>query len=93
MVVYAATVLYQITILFQECCMLCNRGDKECESVRFKNCFTYCIISSYYVCRNLPLSLLIGIPIVTLCYLLVNIAFFAVLDYHQILSSETVALV
>ena len=43
--------------------------------------------------RNLPLSLLIGIPIVTVCYLLVNISYFAVLSYEEILKADAVALV
>ncbi len=41
----------------------------------------------------MPLSLLIGIPIVTLSYILVNISFFAILSYDEVLNSETVALV
>lgn len=43
--------------------------------------------------RTLPLSLLIGIPIVTLSYLVVNLSFFATLSYEQILQSDAVALV
>lgn len=43
--------------------------------------------------RNLPLSLLIGIPIVTLSYVLVNVSYFAILSYDEILSAKTVALV
>ena len=44
-------------------------------------------------CRTMPIALFIGIPVVALCYLLVNIAFFAVLCYEDILSAEAVALV
>ena len=43
--------------------------------------------------RTMPIALFIGIPVVALCYLLVNIAFFAVLSYEDILSAEAVALV
>lgn len=43
--------------------------------------------------RTLPLSLTIGIPIVAVSYTLVNIAYFAVLSYEQILQAEAVALV
>ena len=43
--------------------------------------------------RTMPIVLFIGIPVVALCYLLVNIAFFAVLSYEDILSAEAVALV
>ena len=35
----------------------------------------------------------LGVPIVVLCYLLVNLAFFAVLSYEQIESAEAVGLV
>lgn len=43
--------------------------------------------------RTLPLSLTIGIPIVAVSYTLVNMAYFAVLSYEQILQAEAVALV
>ena len=43
--------------------------------------------------RTLPLSLLIGVPIVAASYLLVNVSFFAILTYDQILSAQAVALV
>ena len=41
----------------------------------------------------MPIALFIGIPVVALCYLLVNIAFFVVLSYEDILGAEAVALV
>lgn len=47
----------------------------------------------WYLDRTLPLSVLIGIPIVALCYLVVNFSFFAILSYEQILRADTVALV
>ena len=43
--------------------------------------------------RTMPIALFIGILVVALCYLLVNIAFFAVLSYEDILNAEAVALV
>lgn len=43
--------------------------------------------------RMMPIGLFIGIPVVALCYLLVNIVFFAVLSYEDILSADAVALV
>ena len=36
---------------------------------------------------------MIGVPIVSVCYLLINISFFVVLSYDQIKSAEAVALV
>ena len=47
----------------------------------------------YFFNRTIPIALFIGIPVVAVCYLLVNIAFFAVLSYEEILSAEAVALV
>ncbi|XP_015233718.1 PREDICTED: B(0,+)-type amino acid transporter 1 isoform X2 [Cyprinodon variegatus] len=41
--------------------------------------------------RNLPLAIIIGIPLVTVCYVLVNIAYFTVMTPSQLLSSSAVA--
>lgn len=41
--------------------------------------------------RNLPLSIMIGIPLVTVCYVLVNIAYLAVLTPAEIEVSSAVA--
>ncbi|OQR68440.1 b0-type amino acid transporter 1-like [Tropilaelaps mercedesae] len=41
--------------------------------------------------RNVPLSIVLGIVLVTVIYSLTNIAFFVVLDTSQILSSDVVA--
>ncbi|XP_006816949.1 b(0,+)-type amino acid transporter 1-like [Saccoglossus kowalevskii] len=41
--------------------------------------------------RNLPLSIMIGIPLVTLCYLLVNISYFTVMSPDELLASSAVA--
>ena len=43
--------------------------------------------------RDLPLSILIGIPLVTCCYVLVNIAYLAVLTPAEIKLSTAVAVV
>ena len=43
--------------------------------------------------RNLPLSILIGIPLTTGCYVLVNIAYLTVLGPEKIIQSEAVAMV
>ncbi|XP_064393081.1 b(0,+)-type amino acid transporter 1-like [Halichondria panicea] len=42
--------------------------------------------------KTLPRSLFIAVPIVALCYLLVNISYFGVLSYQQILAGEAIAL-
>ena len=48
------------------------------------------ILFSY---RDLPLSILIGIPLVTVCYVLVNIAYLAVLTPAEVMESSAVAVV
>ncbi|XP_068250090.1 b(0,+)-type amino acid transporter 1 isoform X5 [Palaemon carinicauda] len=40
---------------------------------------------------NLPRAIIIGLPLVTICYLLVNISYLAVMSPEELLSSETVA--
>ncbi len=48
---------------------------------------------SFTTIRTVPLAILIGVPLVTISYLLVNVTFFAILSHDQILSSDAVALV
>ncbi|XP_063600211.1 b(0,+)-type amino acid transporter 1-like [Penaeus indicus] len=40
---------------------------------------------------NLPRAIIIGLPLVTVCYLLVNVSYLAVMSKEELLSSETVA--
>ncbi len=51
----------------------------------------------YFVCflwlRNLPLAIIIGLPLVTLTYLLVNMAYFTVMSPEELLQSDAVAVV
>ncbi|NXX26289.1 BAT1 protein, partial [Nicator chloris] len=41
--------------------------------------------------RNLPLSIIIGIPLVTVCYVLMNISYFTVMTATELLQSPAVA--
>ena len=43
--------------------------------------------------RNLPLSVIIGIPLVTVCYLLVNISYLLVMRPNEMMISDAVAVV
>uniref|UniRef100_A0A3B5AQ52 b(0,+)-type amino acid transporter 1 n=1 Tax=Stegastes partitus TaxID=144197 RepID=A0A3B5AQ52_9TELE len=41
--------------------------------------------------RNLPLAIIIGIPLVSLCYVLVNVSYFTVMTTTELLQSQAVA--
>ncbi|KAJ6666045.1 hypothetical protein lerEdw1_000949 [Lerista edwardsae] len=41
--------------------------------------------------RNLPLSIIIGIPLVTVCYVLMNVSYFTVMTATELLQSQAVA--
>lgn len=43
--------------------------------------------------RNLPLAIIIGIPLVTVCYILINVSYFTVMTATELLQSQAVAVV
>ena len=43
--------------------------------------------------RNLPMSIIIAIPMVTVCYLLVNVSYLAVMSPSEMMISDAVAVV
>ena len=53
----------------------------------------YIYISLSLSNRNLPLAIIIGIPLVSVCYVLVNIAYFSAMTATELLQSPAVAVV
>lgn len=43
--------------------------------------------------RNLPLAILIGIPLVSVCYVMVNVSYFTMMTPTEVLQSQAVAVV
>lgn len=55
----------------------------------------FIFINKYVVCdfRNLPLAIMIGIPLVTICYLFTNLSYLTVMTRAELLRSTAVAAV
>uniref|UniRef100_A0A8C5KK20 b(0,+)-type amino acid transporter 1 n=1 Tax=Jaculus jaculus TaxID=51337 RepID=A0A8C5KK20_JACJA len=50
-----------------------------------------CILRVVLNSRNLPLAIIIGIPLVTVCYILMNVSYFTVMTPTELLQSQAVA--
>lgn len=60
---------------------------------RFKIEFIQNYLCSTFSFRNLPRAIWISIPMVTIIYVLVNLAYFAVVSKDELLASVAVAVV
>lgn len=50
-------------------------------------------IRFFFFYRNIPLSIVVSLIVVTACYILTNVSYYAVLTPQEILGSEAVAVV
>lgn len=50
-----------------------------------------CFHLQLYTFRNFPLTIVFGIPLVTVCYVLVNVAYFTVMSPAELIASNAVA--
>lgn len=46
-----------------------------------------------FPCRNIPLAVIVSLVVVTVCYILMNVSYYAVLSPQEILNSDAVAVV
>ena len=69
---------------------LSHNGDHPLDTIQY---LLQTSIEVMFYCRNFPLALLIGIPLVTVVYILVNVSYFAVMSVDEMIKAPGVATV